>query len=142
MHAHVAAHGLTTDSSFCAQCLEGLFDTYGTFGVGFNGDLEKGGPKPLGARRANLSDDTRMYLEEVALNEQVCSLCSQFERAFWLPDGDERLSCLCTPSEALHGLYKPVRWFMQKACVQHGTSCQPYCLNAFSSTVLGCMTDA
>lgn len=53
------------------RCLEGLFDTWGTFGVGFNGDLEMGGPVPIGAQRANLSDTVRMYMEEVALNEQV-----------------------------------------------------------------------
>ncbi|KAK9812048.1 hypothetical protein WJX73_001087 [Symbiochloris irregularis] len=52
------------------ECLEGLFDTWGTFGVGFNGDLEMGGPVPIGAQRANLSDTVRMYMEEVALNEQ------------------------------------------------------------------------
>ena len=55
----------------CDRCLEGLFDTWGTFGVGFNGDLEMGGPTPIGAQRANLSDTVRMYMEEVALNEQV-----------------------------------------------------------------------
>lgn len=40
--------------------------------AGFNGDLEKGGPVPIGARKANLSPEVQMYLEEVALNEQVC----------------------------------------------------------------------
>jgi len=52
------------------ECLEGLFDTWGTFGRGFNGDLELGGPTPIGARKANLTDRTRPFLEEVALNEQ------------------------------------------------------------------------
>lgn len=52
------------------ECLEGLFDSYGTTGRGFNGDLEKGGPVPIGARKANLSPEVQMYLEEVALNEQ------------------------------------------------------------------------
>jgi len=52
------------------ECLEGLFDTWGVFGRGFNGDLEKGGPKPRGARKANLTERTRPFLEEVALNEQ------------------------------------------------------------------------
>ena len=35
------------------------------------GDLEKGGPVPIGAQKANLSDAVQMYMEEVALNEQV-----------------------------------------------------------------------
>jgi hypothetical protein len=53
------------------RCLEGLFDTWGTFGHGFNGNLELGGPKPLGAQKANLSEQVAMYMQEVALNEQV-----------------------------------------------------------------------
>lgn len=52
------------------ECLEGLFDTWGTFGQGFIGDLELGGPTPKGARQANLSDEVRMFMMEVALNEQ------------------------------------------------------------------------
>jgi len=52
------------------ECLEGLFDTWGTFGRGFNGDLDKGAPTPIGARAAKLTNKTRPFLEEVALNEQ------------------------------------------------------------------------
>eukprot|EP00891_Asterochloris_glomerata_P009604 jgi/Astpho2/9604/Aster-03876 len=52
------------------ECLEGLFDTCGTQGRGFLGDLELGGPKPVGCRKAPLSDDVLPWLEEVALNEQ------------------------------------------------------------------------
>ena len=53
------------------ECLEGQFDTYGTFGRGFINDLQMGGPTPIGAQKANLSEATLRYLEEVALNEQV-----------------------------------------------------------------------
>ena len=54
------------------RCLEGLFDTYGAFGRGFTDDLERGGPKPYGARKANLSTDALPYAQEIALQEQVC----------------------------------------------------------------------
>ena len=53
------------------ECLEGLFDTYGTFGHGFINNLELGGPTPIGARQANLTEFTRPYLQEIALSEQV-----------------------------------------------------------------------
>ena len=53
------------------RCLEGLFDTYGAFGRGFTDDLERGGPKPYGARKANLSTDALPYAQEIALQEQV-----------------------------------------------------------------------
>ncbi len=53
------------------RCLEGLFDTWGTFGYGFNNNLTLGGPTPIGARKANLSDDVLPFMQEVALNEQV-----------------------------------------------------------------------
>ena len=53
------------------ECLEGLFDTWGTFGRGFLNDLEMGGPTPIGARKANLSPEAESYLQEIALNEQV-----------------------------------------------------------------------
>ncbi len=56
-----------------SRCLEGLFDTWGTFGHGFNNNLTLGGPTPIGARKANLSDAVRPFMEEVALNEQVCA---------------------------------------------------------------------
>lgn len=55
----------------CGRCLEGLFDTWGAFGRGFVNDLERGGPTPIGARKANLSADALPFAEEVALNEQV-----------------------------------------------------------------------
>ena len=61
------------------RCLEGLFDTYGAFGRGFTDDLERGGPKPYGARKANLSTDALPYAQEIALQEQVC-LGSQHTR--------------------------------------------------------------
>lgn len=53
------------------ECLEGLFDTYGTFGHGFINNLELGGPTPIGARQAPLTELTRPYLQEIALSEQV-----------------------------------------------------------------------
>ena len=53
------------------RCLEGLFDTFGTFGTTFNNNLTLGGPTPIGARKANLSLQAYAYMEEVALNEQA-----------------------------------------------------------------------
>ena len=53
------------------ECLEGQFDTWGTFGRGFINGLEMGGPTPIGAQKANLTEATLRYLQEVALNEQV-----------------------------------------------------------------------
>ena len=38
--------------------------------AGFNDNLTLGGPVPIGARKANLSDEVQMHMEEVALNEQ------------------------------------------------------------------------
>ena len=58
------------------RCLEGLFDTWGTFGTTFNNNLALGGPTPIGARKANLSAQAYAYIEEVALNEQVRSFRS------------------------------------------------------------------
>ena len=55
------------------RCLEGLFDTWGVFGQGFNNNLTLGGPTPIGARKANLSQEVASHLAEVALNEQVGS---------------------------------------------------------------------
>lgn len=55
------------------ECLEGLFDTWGVFGQGFNNNLTLGGPTPIGARKANLSQEVESHLMEVALNEQVHS---------------------------------------------------------------------
>ena len=37
---------------------------------GFIDNLNLGGPVPIGARQANLTEATRPFLEEVALNEQ------------------------------------------------------------------------
>jgi hypothetical protein len=59
------------------ECLEGQFDTWGAFGVGFNQDLSKGGPIPVGARGANLTERSRPYLQEVALNEQGHALAAR-----------------------------------------------------------------
>ncbi len=53
------------------ECLEGLFDTYGVFGHGFIENLELGGPPPIGARQAPLTEATRPYLQEIALSEQA-----------------------------------------------------------------------
>lgn len=53
------------------ECLEGQFDTWGTFGYGFLDNLTLGGPTPIGARKANLTEMTLPYMQEVALNEQV-----------------------------------------------------------------------
>ena len=48
-----------------------LFGTRGTFGQGFINNLELGGPKPIGAQKAALTEQTLRFLQEVALNEQV-----------------------------------------------------------------------
>ena len=61
-------HWLQTNT----ECLEGLFDTWGTFGRGFLDNLEQGGPPPIGAQKANIvSPRTLAFLQEIALNEQV-----------------------------------------------------------------------
>ncbi|BDA43080.1 Desiccation-related protein PCC13-62 [Coccomyxa sp. Obi] len=52
------------------ECLEGLLDTWGAFGTTFNNNLTLGGPTPIGAQKANLSDDVQAHMEEIALNEQ------------------------------------------------------------------------
>ncbi len=38
--------------------------------AGFNDNLTLGAPVPIGARKANLSNEVQMHMEEVALNEQ------------------------------------------------------------------------
>lgn len=53
------------------SCLEGLFSTWGVFGCGFADDLERGGPKPAGARKASLSADVLPFAQEIALQHQV-----------------------------------------------------------------------
>lgn len=53
------------------KCLEGLFDTWGVFGRGFNNNLTLGAPTPIGAGQAKLSQEMASHLAEVALNEQV-----------------------------------------------------------------------
>lgn len=55
----------------CGRCLEGLFDTWGAFGFGFVGNLNLGGPGPIGARKASLSPEIEPYMQEIALSEQV-----------------------------------------------------------------------
>ena len=40
---------------------------------GFLNNLTLGGPTPIGARKAPLSDKYLSMMQEVALNEQVCS---------------------------------------------------------------------
>lgn len=52
------------------ECLEGLFDTWGVFGRGFNGDLAKGGPTPIGGKKVDILPKYKGWLQEVALNEQ------------------------------------------------------------------------
>ena len=74
--AGIAAKNNFTDKDIVdfltnVECLEGLFDTWGTFGRGFTGDLALGGPTPRGARQARLSPDVLPYLQEVAPNEQA-----------------------------------------------------------------------
>lgn len=39
--------------------------------AGFNNNLTLGGPTPIGARKAALTERVKPYLMEVALNEQV-----------------------------------------------------------------------
>ena len=70
-HMLPASLSWLTAQLVCCRCLEGLFDTWGTFGRGFINNLELGGPTPIGAKKAALTETTLRYLEEVALNEQV-----------------------------------------------------------------------
>lgn len=42
-----------------------------TLPAGFNNNLTLGGPTPIGARKAALTERVKPYLMEVALNEQV-----------------------------------------------------------------------
>ena len=44
---------------------------HGCCRYGFIDNLTLGGPTPIGARAANLTEMTRPFMEEVALNEQV-----------------------------------------------------------------------
>ena len=48
-----------------------MFDTWGAFGFGFVGNLNLGGPAPIGAQKAALSDKVLPYMQEIALSEQV-----------------------------------------------------------------------
>lgn len=48
-----------------------MFDTYGAFGFGFVGNLNLGGPAPIGGRKAALSPEIEPYMQEIALSEQV-----------------------------------------------------------------------
>lgn len=48
-----------------------MFDTWGAFGFGFVGNLNLGGPAPIGARKAALSERIEPYMQEIALSEQV-----------------------------------------------------------------------
>ena len=101
--AAIAARGNYTDMDILefltnVECLEGLFDTWGTFGRGFNGDLEMGGPIPMGAQKANLSYEIQAFMSEIALNEQASSLaalrsCHCFEHTGKLPPAYSGCSC-------------------------------------------------
>lgn len=59
------------DTALYFRCLEGMFDTYGAFGFGFVGNLNLGGPAPIGGRKAALSENIEPYMQEIALSEQV-----------------------------------------------------------------------
>ncbi|KAA6422535.1 MAG: hypothetical protein FRX49_07396, partial [Trebouxia sp. A1-2] len=59
------------------ECLEGQFDTWGTFGHGFIDNLQLGGPTPIGARKAPLSEKYLSMMQEVALNEQGHALMTR-----------------------------------------------------------------
>lgn len=59
------------------ECLEGQFDTWGTFGHGFIDNLQLGGPTPMGARKAPLSEKYLSMMQEVALNEQGHALLTR-----------------------------------------------------------------
>ena len=53
------------------ECLEAQFDLYGVFGRNVSANLTRGGPAPLGAKQANLTEAVRPYVQEIALSEQV-----------------------------------------------------------------------
>ena len=88
--AGVAAKQSYTDKDIIdfltnVECLEGLFDTWGTFGQGFINNLELGGPKPIGAQKAALTEQTLRFLQEVALNEQVTPSFPEASTRQWPP---------------------------------------------------------
>lgn len=75
IQAGMAAKGNYTDKDIIdflvnVECLEGQFDTYGAFGFGFVGNLSGGGPAPMNARKANLSEHILPFIQEIALSEQ------------------------------------------------------------------------
>ncbi len=103
------------------ECLEGLFDTWGTFGHGFINNLELGGPTPIGAKAANLTEATRPFLEEVALNEQVRR--AGRTRA----EGSTVLACWASPVSCICALQQVCEW----ACCRRTWVAQlRLCLNA------------
>src|SRR5688572_9528630 len=51
------------------ECLEAQFDSYAALGVNIDPALSGNGPTPIGGKKANLSDEIRVYVEEVARNE-------------------------------------------------------------------------
>ena len=77
-----------------------MFDTWGAFGFGFVGNLNLGGPAPIGARKAALSAKVEPYMQEIALSEQVCPHLVPSDTAnLWLP-WQQGLFCL----NLLHGM--------------------------------------
>lgn len=58
---------------------------------GFIDNLQLGGPTPIGARKAPLSEKYLSMMQEVALNEQVC--CRQFTLLKWFELDSS--ACMC-----------------------------------------------
>ena len=67
------------------ECLEGRFDTFGTFGRDFTGNLTLGGASPmLSAMRASDGTCTHLVVSQLYQQqhgpESVCSLSAQVSR--------------------------------------------------------------
>ncbi|KAK9834043.1 hypothetical protein WJX81_005369 [Elliptochloris bilobata] len=52
------------------ECLEAAFDLYGAFRRNLSANLTLGGPAPLGAKKANLTEAVLRYVQEIALTQQ------------------------------------------------------------------------
>lgn len=103
------------------ECLEGLFDTYGTFGRGFLDNLTLGGPEPIGVRKANLSAEAMTYMEEVALNEQVNVVCREGLNS--LPRGAFSLPCPTVCSQSIR-----LQQCLQARPILFSACARPVCL--------------
>ena len=102
------------------ECLEGLFDTWGVYGTTFNNNLTLGGPTPIGARKANLSEEVALHLAEVALNEQVSCL-------LFLYSEPSCPACPCSPVKVR--LWQHANKSMAELALNEQVSLASFCLS-------------